>query len=154
MSLPYIGKYGETVVKSCLSKLTKLIDKPVKFQVHWKSTKLGHFTNTKNLTPKEYRSCVVYEFTCPGCNATYIGKTDRNLLTRVTEHSKHNSNSEVFNHIDSCTQFKHIHDILCLPDLLNNGSPIPLHEVAMSNTNFIDSYKNWAVLLNKTKKEM
>ena len=91
----------------------------------------------------------MYEFTCPGCNATYIGKTDRNLLTRVTEHSKHNSNSEVFNHIDSCTQFKHIHDILCLPDLLDNGSPIPLQEVIMSNTNIIDSHKHWAVLLFK-----
>ena len=40
-----------------------------------------------NKTPKTYQSSVVYEFTCPGYNSRYIGKTDRCLYTRTKENS-------------------------------------------------------------------
>ena len=29
----------------------------------------------------------IYKVTCPGCNEDYIGKTDRNLVTRLNEHA-------------------------------------------------------------------
>ena len=32
------------------------------------------------------RSGVIYQYKCGGCNATYIGKTSRHLLTRASEH--------------------------------------------------------------------
>ncbi len=53
---------------------------------------------------------VEYEFKCPGCNANYIGKTDRCLYTRIKEHSSHDS-SEIYNHVISCDVvgiFKHL----------------------------------------------
>ena len=42
--------------------------------------KLNLFTNNKDKVPKQNKSNVVYEFTCPKCNSSYIGKTDRTLL--------------------------------------------------------------------------
>ena len=39
---------------------------------------------------KEFKSCVVYQITCPSCLACYVGQTSRHLLTRFTEH-KNNS---------------------------------------------------------------
>jgi hypothetical protein len=35
----------------------------------------------------KYQSSVVYEFTCPGCESRYIGKTDRCFYTRIKERS-------------------------------------------------------------------
>ena len=32
------------------------------------------------------RSSAVYKFQCPGCHASYYGKTQRNLITRCKEH--------------------------------------------------------------------
>ena len=29
----------------------------------------------------------IYKVTCPGCNEDYIGKIDRNLVTRLNEHA-------------------------------------------------------------------
>ena len=33
------------------------------------------------------RSNLVYQFTCPGGSKAYISQTDRNLATRLSEHS-------------------------------------------------------------------
>jgi hypothetical protein len=49
--------------------------------------KLKLFTNAKDKVPKQNKSNVVYEFTCPKCNNSYMGKTDRTLLERVKEHA-------------------------------------------------------------------
>ena len=32
------------------------------------------------------KSKVVYQITCPGCNASYVGQTSRHLTTRLNEH--------------------------------------------------------------------
>ena len=36
--------------------------------------------------PTLMRSSVIYKFQCPGCHASYYGKTSRNLITRCREH--------------------------------------------------------------------
>ena len=63
--IPFLGKQREFLVKKLLRKIQRNLTKPVKFA----------------------RSNLVYEFTCPGCNSSYIGKTERNLATRLSEHS-------------------------------------------------------------------
>ena len=68
------------------------------------ATDANCFIPLKDHTPKMYHSSVVYEFKCPGCNANYVGKTDRCLYTRVKEHSCHDS-SEIYIHICSCNEF-------------------------------------------------
>jgi hypothetical protein len=83
MTLPYIGKEGEIIARKCSKRIRAWLTKPVKFQFHWQTTKVASFTGTKDPISKESGSSVVYKFVCPGCNASYIGKTDRNLITRV-----------------------------------------------------------------------
>ena len=57
--------------------------------------------------PDEYKSSAVYEFSCPGCRSSYIGKTDRCLYTRIKEHSTR-ENSEIYAHVNSCEYLQHI----------------------------------------------
>ena len=147
ISLPYIGQQGENLTKRLVSKLKCLIDQPFKIQTHWQTTKMSYFINTKDPTPKQYKSSVVYKFSCPGCSSSYIGKTDRNLITRIKEHVK--PNSEIFNHVSQCNNFKHFHDILNLPHSLLGQPYIKLHDVIFDNTTIIDRASHWSLLLFK-----
>ena len=44
------------------------------------------FCNTKDSISAEQKSNVIYWITCPTCFQKYVGKTDRNLITRLDEH--------------------------------------------------------------------
>ena len=60
----------------------------------------------KDRTPDELQSHVVYKFCCAGCNASYIGETNRHLQTRIEEHTLKDKNSAIFKHlrdIPDCT---------------------------------------------------
>ena len=46
-----------------------------------------YFTSHKDYSPTQYRSSVVYQLTCNKCGATYVGETDRNVITRFEEHT-------------------------------------------------------------------
>ena len=45
------------------------------------------------------KSSVVYHITCPGCQASYVGQTDRHLITRFKEHSQRHPFKT---HLDEC----------------------------------------------------
>ena len=54
------------------------------------------------------------------CNAAYIGKTDRNLGTRIKEHCGLDKNSPIFNHLANCNFCQYtltIHSFLCHDDV-------------------------------------
>ena len=51
--------------------------------------------------PNGLRSCVVYKFSCAGCNACYIGETARHYNTRVKEHLKTDRASHIYKHLNS-----------------------------------------------------
>ena len=63
------------------------------------------------VTPKINESFAVYEFICPGCNANYVGKTERTLHERCAEHSWDDKDSVVFNHLNECIGVQHMFEI-------------------------------------------
>ena len=44
--------------------------------------------STKPVIEKPLKSCIVYHFKCPRCNASYVGQSGRHLLTRFKEHNR------------------------------------------------------------------
>ena len=66
------------------------------------------------------RRNLVYQFTCPGCSKTYIGKTERNLATRLSEHSDP-FKSAISKHLTDCEHANFIVDLNNLYDNLNNS---------------------------------
>ena len=48
--------------------------------------RIGSLFPFKDRFPTLMRSSVIYKFQCPGCHASYYGKTSRNLITRCREH--------------------------------------------------------------------
>ena len=55
----------------------------------------------KQRVPMMLRSNLVYKFTCPRCNACYVGKTCRHLASRVSEY-RTKSSEPVFRHMTAC----------------------------------------------------
>ena len=85
--IPYTGTH-------CLNLARKL--KPLVSKFYWQVSlrvimkptfRIGSLFPVKDRVPKRMRSGVVYRFTCPSCQAGYIGKTDRHLHTRFCEHA-------------------------------------------------------------------
>ena len=122
-----------------------------------KTTKLFFFTSTKDKTPQSSQPNVVYEFICPDCNSSYIGKTNRTLLVRTQEHALTDKESAICKHLHDCDNIKHIQDLYNLPDILNNENISPstvtkkefLTQTERDNTNIIDRDDNWNLLLYK-----
>ena len=96
-------------------------DQRVVFKILYDVCKMEFFCNTKDRIPNINQYFVVYEFTCPGCRANYVRKTERKLYERCVAHTWSDQNSIVKNHLDQC----------------------------VDNNNIIDFYKNFNILLFK-----
>ena len=64
------------------------------------------------------QSSLVYKFTCPGCTSSYVGKTERTLFEQTQQHAysskNKNDQSEIFEHLSTCTHYDHIWDLFNL----------------------------------------
>ena len=73
--------------------------------IHYQTTELYYFTNTKDKTPFLSQSSVTYKFVCPGCKSCYVGKTDPTLHERTKEHAyvkgNKNEQSAIYEHLSS-----------------------------------------------------
>ena len=136
--------------------------KKVDFKIRFQTTPLSAFTGVKDHTPFLNRSNVVYEVACPGCGCTYIGKTDRTLFERTSEHAWTDQKSTVRQHIHECEQFTHIFEMLRIDDNIfeeidlnteeeddNERKRNFFKESIRQNTRIIDQDSNWNVLLHK-----
>ena len=122
-------------------------------RINTSDAKRGYGTGyKKDKTPALSQSSIVYKFNCPGCNSAYIGKTDRTLFERTEEHAYNNPNkndrSAIYEHISTCPNFCHVHDIF---RTLNNDVNINKFNIAQirDSTVILDKAANWNVLLFK-----
>ena len=75
---------------------------------------ISYFLPKKDKIPNPSRSnIIVYEFTCPGCNSSYVGKTERNLATRLSEHSDPQKSS-ISKHLLECEHANYITSLTTL----------------------------------------
>ena len=88
----------------------------VKLKNIYKTNKLSMFCNTKDNISVEQKSNVIYRITCPGCIHKYVGKTDRNLITRLDEHG---SNCSALN--DHILCYLHFQMQLLIPPSLTKN---------------------------------
>ena len=83
LRIPYLGRKGKFLVKNLVKKLQRNLAEPVKFVVLYQTKKVAYFLSKKDKVPDLQRSNLIYKFTCPGCNESYIGKTETNLNTSL-----------------------------------------------------------------------
>jgi hypothetical protein len=145
--LPFTGKEAEGVVMRCKKRLFKLFkkDQKIEFRVHFQTTKLSFFTSNKDRTPLLSNSFLIYEYSCPGCKKSYIGKTETTLFNRTKEHGWKDKLSAINKHFSSCSAWKHIVDMFQMHaeevDLMN----FQINTVR-ENTRILKKCDNWLKL--------
>ena len=91
------------------------------------------------------KSIVIYQFSCPGCESSYIRKTERTLFERAKEYVTR-ADSAIKGHLDNCSNVQHFFSINNL--ILND---VNTHEfmlnLVLQNTRIVD-LSNWNVLFN------
>ena len=101
----------------------------------------------KDKLEKFSKSNVAYQFSCPGCASSYVGKTQRTLFESIKEHVTR-ADSAIKGHTDNCLKVEHLFSINNL--ILNH---VNTHELRLNlvrqNTRIIDESNNWNVLLFK-----
>ena len=90
-NVSYSAKLGEKLKTFLLKKLKRYFKENVNFVVKYRTNKLSMFCPTKDRIRWNQKANVIYIIQCPGCHNDYIGKTDRNLITRLSEHRKKGS---------------------------------------------------------------
>ena len=120
--------------------------------VHYQTTKLSYFTNTKDKTPFLSQSSVIYKFVCPGCKSCYVGKTDRTLHERTKEHAyakgNKNEQSAIYEHLSLRTHYSHIADLFKIDTNGFNSYQFDVSQIE-DNTIILDRGNNWNLLLFK-----
>lgn len=90
LSVPYIDDKTSQLVRYFKRKLCTDASQTTTLRSKLstrETTKLCFYTNYKDKVPQFNKSHVVYKFSCPGCQSTYIGNTDRTPLIRIHEYA-------------------------------------------------------------------
>ena len=111
----------------------------------YKTNKLAMFCSNKDKVDLLNKANVVYLFTCPGCSKTYIGKTERNLITRLEEHVE-GRESAINSHLNSCILY---HDYISIFTIFYDKFSFQSHEhtTITSFTKILNVETNWLKLL-------
>ena len=113
IGLPFLGSVTDQLRRS-IKQINKQFMPHKDVIVYFKpGLRVSNFFRIKDNTPFELRSHVVYQFTCAGCNSSYIGQTSRHLRHRIAEHTgvshltgnmmKSRLHSNIRDHCSQCT---------------------------------------------------
>ena len=105
INIDYPGEKGEHLLKKCFKKLGRSTNQKVNFVCRYSVTKISFFTNMKDKLNKLSKSNV-FQFSCPGCESSYIGKPERTLFERTREHVTR-ADSAIKGHLDNCLNMEH-----------------------------------------------
>ena len=96
--LPYIGPFS-IITQHRIKKLVNTFCSDLEIKLVFTSFKIRSWFGAKDPIPAGLRWRVIYKFSCAGCNACYIGETNRNFATRISEHLASNKYSHIFKHL-------------------------------------------------------
>ena len=136
----YAGTHGENLIKKCFKKLNRFTKENVNFVTRYTVTKLSYHTNMKDKVEPLSKSSIVYQFICPGCNSSYIGKTDRTFFVRTREHATR-QDTAVRAHVDTCDNCCYLFSLSNMFNNDVNASDCRINLVR-DNTKIIDSPNN------------
>ena len=162
VGMSYYSDKGPLLLKSCLRKIRSncVKTRSIRFKTQYDVNRIEFYCNTKDKTAVLSYLFVVYNFSCPGCGANCIGKTERTLHERIAEYAWTDNNSVIYKHLNDCTGVQHLFDIASLhSSLFMSSAPIQNSDkfdlrttrinLVQDNTEITDRHKNWNILLFK-----
>ena len=128
------------LLKMWIKKLYKCFKNEVtiKFVLHYQTTKLCYFTNTKDKKTFLSQSLVSYKFVWPGWNSCHAGKTDCTFTCYMREHAyaKVNKNvqSIIYQNLSSCIHCSHIADLFRIDNNIFNNNQFNVSQMGENAT--------------------
>ena len=83
LDLPCNGKLEKNLATSLIKKLKRYLKENVNIAVKYRTKKLSTFCPTEDIISQNQKANVIYIIQYPGCHNDYLGKTERNLITRL-----------------------------------------------------------------------
>ena len=113
----------------------------VNFVCRYSVTKISFFTNMKDKLKKLSKSNVVCQFSCPGWESSYIGKTEWTVFKRTKQHVTR-ADSAIKGHLGNWLNVEHLFftDNLILNDVNTHEFRLNL---VHGNKRIIDESNNW-----------
>ena len=126
--LPYIRDVSEKANKQ-IRNICEKFCKETKLRLSFGTFKIGCMFSAKDKLVNAMKSFVIYRFSCPGCNARYIGETTRHLSVRIDEHLTKMS-SHIFKHLEQSQNCKPLCDETCFEiiDTANSAFALKIKE--------------------------
>ena len=99
--VPHIGNLSQHT-KNKPTKLCKEFCKEIfTIKLVFNSFKIEHCFSYKDSIPDDFKSFLVYKFTCACFSFSYIDRTCRHFETRIEDHIKKDNKSHIFKHLHS-----------------------------------------------------
>ena len=114
--LPYMGNHGELLTKKLVRKLIRCSKSNVHFRTTYDTKKISSYCTTKDKTPKDQTSGVIYQIECPGCGDKYIGKSERCFGTRMHCQGTR-ENEPMYRHLYKCERFRESCEMFAINDI-------------------------------------
>ena len=148
----FSGNTGERIVKNCIKKLYKYFKKEVniKFMLHYQTTKLSHFTSTKDKTPFLNQSsvCLFAEDVNHVMLVKQIARYMRGQRNTPASKGNKNEQSAVCEHLSLCTHYSYIAVLSKIDTNSFNSNQFHIFQIR-DNTIILDRGNNWNVSLFK-----
>ena len=107
------------------------------------------FCFIKDSISVEQKYDVIYRITCPGCFQKFVGKTDRNLITRPDEHGT-KVDQPMYQHQSNCDEFNDHIMLYRVPDTATDtnivSKELHLHNAVISIAKILDKHNIWGQL--------
>ena len=77
------------------------------------SFKIKNYFSYEDPIPNDYKSFLVYKFTCASCSSSFIGETCHHFKTRIEEHIKKDNKPHISKHLHSTATCFDSYSSLC-----------------------------------------
>ena len=111
--LPYIGRYSDYTNKKLVMIVENLCKQNIRIKLIFTPFKINTFFSSKDSVISALKSNLVYNFSCAGCNACYIGETERHLSTIINEHLHIHKKSHIYKHLQESERCKELANVDC-----------------------------------------
>ena len=136
-------------VTSLIKKLKRYFKEKVNIVVKYRTNKLSMFCPKKDRITWNEKANAISIIQCPCCHNVYVGKMDRNLITRLSEHGK-KEDQRMFHHFRSCEKFYSKLNLYSQADIFSDTSTVDqiehVYNSVTDNCKILESCNNWAIL--------
>ena len=142
--LPYIDNFSNHIKNKFWKLCKEFCKENFNIKLVFNSFKIKNYSSYKDPIPDDFKSFLVYKFTCASYSSSYIGKTCRHFKTRIEEHIKKDNKSHIFKHLHSTATCFDSYNSLCFKiiDKANSKFDLKLKEAL---------HINWRKLICTTK---